>query len=181
MADMAGGDARLARREQRLMCDRCGEPGIGAHAVAMSERPAQRLSGRRWEGNYAQARAGALRAVMDEVRAFSDRQPGLFRSPIVALTWNGEGERFRHFVGIATDETPSGFDRLDLPGMLFATSWHGPEDGDVAAHYGAIMGRLREDGLGHDRTIFDHREEYPPDADPDGPPALRLMVPVLRD
>jgi len=163
------------------MCDRCGEPGIGQHVVAMSERPAQRLVGRHWQGSYAAARAGALRTVMDDIRAFAGRQSGLFRSPVVALTWNDAGERFRHFVGIAAEHAAAGFDEIELPGMLFATSWHGPEDGDVAAHYGAIMVQMRADGLAHDRAVFDHREEYPPDADPEGPPALRLMVPVRRD
>jgi len=163
------------------MCDRCGEPNISAHAVAMSERPAHRLVGRHWSGTYAEARAGALREVMDEIRAFSDQRGGLFRSPVIALTWNDPSDGFRHFVGIAEDDAPSGFDILELPEMLFATSWHGPEDGDVAAHYGAIMGQMRGDGLAHDRAVFDHREEYPPDAEPDGPPMLRLMVPVKRD
>ena len=36
-------------------------------------------------------------------------------------------------------------------------------------------------GMKRNATQFHQREEYPPDVDLAGPPALRLMIPVVRD
>ena len=161
------------------MCDRCGEPGLAAHGVSISERPAQRLVGVMWEGSFAEAADGALKQVMARAKALSDAQAGLWKSPLVTLSWSADGQRLRHFAGIDMDgDMPEGFDAVDLPPMRFATSWHGADDGEVIDHYAGMIGWLRENALRHDRAVLDQREEYPPDADLAGPPALRLMLPI---
>ena len=161
------------------MCDRCGEPGLGAHGVSIMERPAQRLVGLMWEGTFDEARSGALHRLMERIKQFSDAQAGLWKSPIVGISWNDRPDGFRHFVGISSeDPVPDGMAALDLPDMRLAGSWHGEGDGEVVDHLVGMVAWLRESGLPHDRSVFDQREEYPPDVDLSRPPALRLMLPV---
>jgi hypothetical protein len=164
------------------MCDRCGF-GAGAHAISLAERPAHRLVGWFWEGSHAQARDGAIKPVIRRARELSERSSGLWRSPIVGLTWNaGVGNDrpgfFRYFVGIAGDDAPAGGTALDLPEMIFASSWHGADDGGVVEHYMRMIEWIGDEGHARDTVHFAQREEYPNDYDPDGPLSLRLLLPV---
>ena len=171
------------------MCDRCGAFGAGAHGISLSERPAHRLVGYRWEGTHAEARRGAIRPLIVKAKDLSERQAGLWRSPIVGLTWNGlagaglsenaGSDGFRYFVGIAGDVEPADGIAIDLPEMTFASSWHGPDDGEVVEHYMRMIEWVGDEGLTRDSAHFAQREEYPVDYDPDGPLSLRLLLPVL--
>lgn len=159
------------------MCDRCGL-GSGAHAIALTGRPAHRLVGYVWEGSHAEARDGAVKPVIRRVRALSGRMQGLWRSPIVGLTWNDRPGGFRYFVGIAGEAAPEDGAAVDLPEMEFASSWHGPDDGGVVEHYLRMIEWIGDEGLSRDGARFDQREEYPNDHDPDDPLSLRLLLPV---
>lgn len=158
------------------MCDRCGF-GSGAHAVALAERPAHRLVGWFWEGSHAEARQGAIKQVILRARELSERSSGLWRSPIVGLTWNDRPGGFRYFVGIAGDDAPAEGGALDLPEMTFASSWHSGHDG-VVEHYMRMIEWIGDEGHARDTAHFAQREEYPNDYDPDGPLSLRLLLPV---
>lgn len=163
------------------MCDRCGEPGLTRHGFSITERPAHRLIGVNWEGTYEDAARGALHPLLARMQALSAERGGLWRSPIVGLSWNGEDGRLRYFAGIAEDgEAKDGLETLDIPDMELASAWHGPEDGDVIGHYVGMVGWMRETGLTRDHAVFDQREEYPPDADLSGPPVLRIMLALKR-
>jgi hypothetical protein len=163
------------------MCQLCGESSFGAHDISISERPRQLLGGLRWSGTHEQAASGETESLLRRVQAFSASRKAAWKSPIVALSRAlGEGS-FECFAGIAVEPgeaLPAGFDLLDLVEMTVASSWHGQQDGDVVTHYGHILDWIRTSGHRRDRTHYDHREEYPHDADLDAPPALRLMLPV---
>lgn len=162
------------------MCDRCGV--MGAHGISTSERPAHRLAGRLWEGSNAQAAAGAIHPLIEEMKRASARRSALWRSPIVGITWNDRPGGFRYFVGIAIEDGEAaepGMEILDLPEMTFASSWHGADDGNVVEHYLRMIEWISDEGLRRDFSIFHQREEYPSDFDPAGPPALRLLMPVV--
>lgn len=170
------------------MCALCGEAAFGGHAVALSERPAHRLHGLVWRGTHEEAASGSLRRLIGMAKAFSDGRAGLWKSPLVVLSWNEASGGLRCLAGVAVgqDEAlPDGFCAIDLPPMRFASSWHGPQDGDVVAHYGRMIEWLRDNGWRRDTAIFEQREEYPHDADfdgavPDRTLALRLLLPVAR-
>ncbi len=162
------------------MCDRCGT--LGAHGISISERPAHRLAGRMWEGSNAQAAAGALHPLVEEMKQVSARRSALWRSPIVGLTWLDRPDGFRYFVGIAIEDGEAagpGLQTLDLPEMSFASSWHGADDGNVVDHYLRMIEWIEDEGLRRDFSVFHQREEYPPDYDLAGPPVLRLLMPVV--
>lgn len=112
--------------------------------------------------------------------AVARRQTGLFKSPVVALSWNGREGRLRHFVGIA-DGPALGDAVVDLPEISYATAMHGPRDGHVAGRYGSIALWVRERSVAADRNHFDHREEYSADMELDDRASIRLMVPVAGD
>ena len=163
------------------MCLLCGDASVGKHGIAVTERPAHSLAGLFWEGSHREAADGAVHGVIERVKALSDRRASLWKSPIVGLSWNDRPDGFRTFVGIAIDADevlPDGFKRLDLPEMRLASSWHGPEDGEVVAHYGRMIQWVRDEGLAWDVSRFHHREEYPADVDLSRLPALRLLIPI---
>jgi predicted transcriptional regulator YdeE len=162
------------------MCDRCGV--MGSHDISLSERPAHRLVGRFWEGSNAQAASGAIHPLIEGMKQVSASRSGLWRSPIVGLSWNDRPDGFRYFVGIAVEEGEApgtGLEILDMPEMTLASSWHGAEDGNVVEHYLRMIEWLSDMGLQRDFSQFHQREEYPPDIDLAAPLTLRLMMPVV--
>jgi predicted transcriptional regulator YdeE len=166
------------------MCALCDEVGGLGDGVGLSDRPPHRLAGFVWEGSHVEAARGAIHPLFARVRAFADsRDDGLWRSPIVGLSLDEKASGFRYFVAVAVEPgeaVPAGMTAMDMPEMTFASIWHLPEDGDVAAHYERIAGMVRDAGLAWDRSHLLRREEYPPDFDPSQPPSLRLMLPVAR-
>ena len=166
------------------MCLLCSEAAYGGRGIAIMERPAHRLHGLAWEGTDEAAAGGAVRAVIAEVKAWSDGRASLWKSPIAMLSWNDRPGGFRCFVGIAPEEgeaLPEGFSAIDLPEMRFVAAWHGPDDGLVVSRYGAMIDWLRGSGYRRDATQFHQREEYPHDADLGRPHTLRLMLPVVSE
>lgn len=188
------------------MCLLCGD---AAHnGIALTHRPAQLLGGLWWRGTFAEARlpkpdrdvinatgakeservAGGLplhiypHPSLEALKSFSDSRSAIWKGPIVALAQNLDCDHFAYFVGIAMEDgtsLPAGFETLELPEMAFASSWHGPDDGDVPAHYARMSAWLQTSGHRRATSGFAQREEYPHDVDLSLPPALRLLLPVL--
>lgn len=161
------------------MCQLCEENEGDFSGFAVIERPAETLVGIAWEGSHGQAAAGSVHATLKSLQARLGRG-GLWSGPIVGLSFNDRPEGFRYFVGVAADEVKDagGLLRIDLPTRRHVASWHGEADGDVVAHYGRMIGWLAVQGLARPEAGPHHREEYPRDGDFDGPPVLRLMLPV---
>ena len=164
------------------MCLLCGED-VARHDVALSERPAQRLHGLVWAGSYEEAASsGAIGRMIGRVRDHSQNRSALWKSPIVGLSWNDAGEgRLRYFAGFAPEDgeaAPEGYETVEVPEMMFASSWHGADDGDVVAHYGRIVEWVNDRNISRDTRHFDQREEYPADVELSGSPTLRLLLPV---
>jgi predicted transcriptional regulator YdeE len=167
------------------MCLLCGDATIRSHSISIAERPAQLLAGKSWSGSYGAAADGATLAVLEAVQQFSAQRASAWKSPIVALSRSEREGFFDYFAGIAVEEgeaLPADFVFYDLPEMTVASSWHGQSDGDVVTHYDAILDWLRGSGYARDRSLYDHREEYPHDGNlRDDKPSLRLMLPVVLE
>ena len=163
------------------MCQWCaGDEEVRGDFIIVA-RPAQEFVGRLWEGTYSQAAAGAIHAVLNEVKAFSGGLPDLWAGPLVGISWNDRPDGFRYFVGVETNmETGVASDwmRLSLPEMRLVTSWHSNQDGDVTDHYVRMIRWLEAGGHRWDKNLLHHREEYPPHADFSQAPVLRLMLPL---
>lgn len=166
------------------MCALCDEIGGLGGGVGLSDRPPHRLAGLAWEGTRAAAANRAVHPLFARVRAFADgRESGLWRSPIVSLSLDERADGARYLVAVAIgsgEAVPAGMTVMDMPETTYASAWHHPEDGDVAARYRTMADMVREAGLAWDRSRLFRREEYPPDFDPSQPFSLRLMLPVAR-
>ncbi|WP_157018991.1 GyrI-like domain-containing protein [Mesorhizobium xinjiangense] len=163
------------------MCQLCETGELGAAGFGVVTRPAEQLAGIAWAGSFADARAGAVRALLSGVQARVGQGNGLWASPIIALSWNDRPDGFCSFVGIAAEEADPAmaFDtRLALPSTTCATAWHAAGDGDVVRHYGRMIEWIASLGHTRDTGSYHHREEYPRDADFDAAPELRLMIPI---
>ncbi|WP_187971913.1 GyrI-like domain-containing protein [Aquibium microcysteis] len=161
------------------MCQLCDENVRTRSDFAVIERPAETLVGLDWEGRYGEAAAGAVRATLRSLQTRVGKGD-LWSGPLVGLSFNDRPDGFRYFVGAAAGEVgdAEGLVRIDLPARRHVASWHGEADGDVVAHYGRMIGWLASQGLKRAETGPHHREEYPRDGDFDGPPILRLMLPL---
>ena len=104
----------------------------------------------------------------------------LWSGPIVGLSFDNGSVGFRYFVGVAAGDgkDADGLQCVNLPARRHVASWHGEADGDVVTHYGRMIGWLATQGLARSTGGYHHREEYPRDGDFDGPPILRLMLPL---
>lgn len=163
------------------MCLMCGDAGATRHGISLTERPPHVLGGAWWRGTFGQAATGALHPLIEAVRDFSEARDAVWKSPIVGLSMNQRADGFDYFAGVAVEDgdiLPSAFVRLAVPEMVFASSWHGAEDGEVIAHYGAMVEWLKLDGHVLDATFCNQREEYPHDVDFARASALRLMLPI---
>ncbi|BCH25137.1 hypothetical protein MesoLjLc_48240 [Mesorhizobium sp. L-8-10] len=161
------------------MCARCGE--FGSHRFAIAERAPQRLRGLVWEGTYAEAAAGAIHPLIEEMKIAAAAEDDPWSRMIIGISWNDRPDGFRYFVGIEAAEymaPAAGHRLLSLPAMRFACVWHGPDDGDVVKHYGRMIDWIETEGQERDVSILHHREEYPADFDLAGPPVLRVMLPL---
>lgn len=164
------------------MCLLCGSGAAsGASFMALTERPAHKLHGLAWSGTHEEASAGAIRRLIERVKAHSDGRTSPWKSPIVGISWDDRPDGFRHFVGVAPDPgevLPEGFEALELEQTDLASSWHGPADGEVVEHYGRMIAWAAEHGYNWDTDRFHHREEYPHDIDLAAPLRLRLLIPI---
>ncbi|HWK66978.1 MAG TPA: AraC family transcriptional regulator [Rhizobiaceae bacterium] len=146
-------------------------------------RPSEQLRGIFWEGTYAQAAAGALHPLIEAVKTWQRADADPLASAITGISWNDRPDGFRFFAGTNAGAIHStihdGRQVLSLPAMRLASIWHGPEDGDVVQHYGAMLEWIERSGEKRDTSILHHREEYPSDIDLAAPPVLRLMLPLV--
>ncbi len=165
------------------MCLLCGPAPSTFGEFGIAERPAEEFSGIFWEGAHEDAAAGAVRAVLKTVQARAGgATASLWDGPIVAVSWSVAPGWFRTFVGIEAgrdDPAKDGWEKLTLPAQKYVSAWHGAQDGDVVERYGRMIEWVRM--VGHARAADGphHREEYPRDGDFDGPPVVRLMLPVV--
>jgi predicted transcriptional regulator YdeE len=161
------------------MCVMCED---GADVTIMT-RHAQRLLGLRWEGSHAQAATGALHPLNAEMRRRSSARRTMWKTPVVALSWNDRQDGLRYFVGIEPEPGEDLGDDLtavELPSISYATAWHGPDAGTVPAHYGRMLEWVRLHGRTWWPNTHHHREEYPPHAGSSADGGLRLMLPLAH-
>ena len=128
------------------MCALCGD-GRRVHATSITERPRQLLGGIFWSGSFGEASSGgAIDSAIAAVSGFAVARKAMWKSPIVGLSRNDRTDGFDYFAGVAVEAgeaLPEGFATLELAEGVFASSWHGPEDGDVVEHYARMIEWLR--------------------------------------
>lgn len=146
----------------------------------IAERPAQRITGRLWEGTFVEAADGAIHRLIAEAQEHRRRSHPKDHSALIGLAWDVRTDGFRYLVGY-TGEDRSTFvepEHLDLPAMRFATTMHRPEDGDVFVQYRKMFDWIAAAGYAADTGHLHYREEYEAGFISPAASSLRLMVPI---
>lgn len=144
------------------------------------ERPAQRITGRIWEGTFVEAADGAIHRLIAEAQEHRRISHPRDRSALIGLSWDVRPESFRYLVGYVGEDS-STFDRpehMDLPAMRFATTMHHPEGGDVFVQYRNMYDWIAAAGYVVDDSRLHYREEYEAGFVSPSASSLRLMVPI---
>ncbi|WP_417067097.1 GyrI-like domain-containing protein [Niveibacterium terrae] len=131
--------------------------------------PPIRLAGLIWEGSYAQAAAGAIGEVMNELRRRLALAPN---ARIIGVSWTGRPGGFRHFCGVevgSRDVAADDLARIEIPSLICLSMPH--RGGDATDAYAFLM--AERDRLGllacDDPSMIDELLE-------DG--SMRLWLPV---
>ncbi|MQW86870.1 GyrI-like domain-containing protein [Sinorhizobium saheli] len=146
----------------------------------IARRPAQRITGRIWEGTFVEAADGAVHRLIAETQEHRRRTHPRDHSALIGLSWNVRPEGFSYLVGYVGDDhtTFAEPEHRDLPAMLFATTIHHPEDGDVFVQYRRMYDWIAAEGHIVDATCLQYREEYEAGFVSPSASSLRLMVPI---
>ncbi|HXV28802.1 MAG TPA: GyrI-like domain-containing protein [Sinorhizobium sp.] len=146
----------------------------------IAERPAQRITGRLWEGTFVEAADGAIHRLIAETQEHRRRTHPRDHSALIGLSWDVRPEVFRYLVGYV-GEDHSTFVRpehVELPAMRLATTMHHPDCGDVFVQYQKMYDWIAAEGHLVDPTHFHCREEYEAGFVSPSASSLRLMVPI---
>ncbi|PDT54327.1 MULTISPECIES: GyrI-like domain-containing protein [Sinorhizobium] len=146
----------------------------------IAERPAQRVTGRLWDGTFIEAADGAIHRLIAETQEHRRRTHPRDHAALIGLSWNVRPEGFTYLLGYAGEdhETFAAPDHMDLPAMRFATTMHHPEGGDVFVQYRKMFEWIAAAGHFVDQTHLHYREEYAPGFVSPSASSLRLMVPI---
>ncbi|OHV81270.1 GyrI-like domain-containing protein [Ensifer sp. LCM 4579] len=146
----------------------------------IAERPAQRITGRLWEGTFVEAADGAIHRLIAEAQEHRRRNYPTDRSALIGLAWDITPDAFRYLVGYAGEDhkTFNEPEHLDLPAMRFVTTMHRPEDGDVFVQYRKMFDWIDAAGYAPDSSRLHYREEYEAGFISPAASSLRMMVPI---
>lgn len=146
----------------------------------IAERPAQRITGRLWEGTFVEAADGAIHRLIAETQEHRRLTHPRDHSALIGLSWDVRPDGFRYLVGYVGDDRTT-FVRpghVDLPPMRFATTMHHPEGGDVFVQYQKMCDWIAAEGYAVDTSHLHYREEYEAGFVSPLASSLRLMVPI---
>ncbi|APG85355.1 GyrI-like domain-containing protein [Sinorhizobium americanum] len=146
----------------------------------IAERPAQRVTGRLWDGTFIEAADGAIHRLIAETQEHRRRTHPRDHAALIGLSWNVRPEAFTYLIGYAGEdhETFAAPEHIDLPPMRFATTMHHPEGGDVFVQYRKMFEWIAAAGHVIDQSHLHCREEYAPGFVSPSASSLRLMVPI---
>ncbi|WP_026618808.1 effector-binding domain-containing protein [Ensifer sp. WSM1721] len=144
------------------------------------ERPAQRVTGRLWEGTFVEAADGAIHRLVAEAQEHRRRSHPHDHSALIGLSWNVRSEGFSYLVGYVGEDraTFAEPDHMDLPAMRFVTTMHHPEGGDVFVQYRKMFDWVAAEGHIVDTSYLHYREEYEAGFVSPSASSLRLMIPI---
>lgn len=136
----------------------------------LTAHPPRRLAGLAWEGTYAEAAAGAIRRLMEELESKLGERP----ETLWGVSWEDRPDGFRHFVGIESEEVVPGLESLDLPALSSLSADHA--GGDATGVYGELQATRDARGLvrrpGGPDMLDEHRR--------DGSPPMRAHLVVSQ-
>jgi len=152
--------------------------------IEVIARPAFAAVGMRWEGTFAEAGAGGIRAVQRNLASRLAEIEGRTDDGILlGLSYHAspDASSFVHYAAVRVDgrgATPDGMARVDVPALTYAATAH-RKGQSIDATYRNLYRWIEQQGLSVLEGSLTHCEEYPLAQDPDDPdPEFAIWIPV---
>jgi predicted transcriptional regulator YdeE len=143
-----------------------------------------RAVGLRWEGTFAEAGAGGIRAVQSELRRRLSEISGIVNpAELLGLSYhaNPGATGFVHYCAVEVsgeDEIPAGMTVVEVPARSYAQCRHLKGE-SIDRSYSNIYAWIEAQGFAAHRGDLTHFEVYPMAQDPYGPdPEFTIRIPV---
>lgn len=156
--------------------------------AALTKKEAFQAVGLKWEGTFAEAGAGGIRAVQLQLQQRLDEIPyAIHKETMLGLSYHAfpGGEGFIHYAAVEVervDKLPEGMVAVSVPTLTYACCEHRKEH-SIEQSYNNIYAWIREQGCKeYSPDHLTHFEKYPMNQDPYGDgPEFTIMIPVQAD
>jgi predicted transcriptional regulator YdeE len=161
-------------------------------SVSVSEptivfKPSFSAIGLKWEGTFAEAGAGSIRAIQEKLR---QRLPDIVNRAseegFYGLSYHAHpgAPGFIHYAAVEvsgeTESIPNEMERIKVPGLTYAKCEH-RKGQSIDASYRNIYLWIESQGYKLDDAELTHFEVYPLDQDPYEPdPEFTIMIPIAK-
>lgn len=150
-------------------------------AVLVS-KPSFLAVGIRWEGTFAEAGEGGIRAVQTEViRRLSEIRHVVDSETLLGLSYHHEGDSFIHYAALEVEQVediPEGMTSVTVPALTYAKTEHKKGD-NIDSSYTNIFAWIEKKGYPLHNGDVTHFERYRVAQDPYAKdPEFTIMIPV---
>ncbi|HAG01157.1 MULTISPECIES: effector binding domain-containing protein [Paenibacillus] len=153
--------------------------------AALTTKEAFQAVGLKWEGTFADAAAGGIRAVHRQLQERLEEIPhAIHKDTMLGLSYHAfpGGEGFIHYAAVEVEKlgkVPDGMVNVSVPTLTYAACQHSKEQA-IEASYTNIYNWIKEQGYKeYSPDHLTHFEKYPMSQDPyDDHPEFVIMIPV---
>ncbi|WLD93065.1 GyrI-like domain-containing protein [Alkalihalobacillus sp. AL-G] len=154
--------------------------------VIVSEKGFQAV-GLKWEGTFAEAAAGHIRKVHEEMhRRLKEIQHVVDPDTLQGLSYHAspDGTGFTHYAVVKVEsvaEVPEGMVSITVPDLMYAQCEH-YKGQSIDQSYNNIYAWIANQGYEHNNVDdLTHFEKYPMKQDPyDESPEFSILIPVVK-
>ncbi|RUT33396.1 AraC family transcriptional regulator [Paenibacillus zeisoli] len=155
-----------------------------SHDITIVEKPAFQAVGMEWKGTFAEAGAGGIRQVIQQMHERKqDIQHVSDPETLLGLSYHVTEGGFTHYSVLqvsAVHEIPEGMVSVSVPALSYARLEHRKRQ-DIDKSYEHIFAWIEEQGYKKAPGDLTHCEEYPVGQDPyTGDPEFNILIPILR-
>lgn len=149
-------------------------------------KPAFHAVGLKWEGTFAEAAAGGIRLVHQEIqRRFREIPHVVNPDKLLGLSYHAqpEGNGFTHYAVVEVakvEQIPSGMVQVSVPTLTYAKYEH-RKGLEIEQSYQNIYAWIEQQGFSPLKGGLTHFEEYPMNQDPHTKaPEFTILIPILK-
>ncbi|PAK49433.1 GyrI-like domain-containing protein [Paenibacillus sp. 7541] len=153
--------------------------------ASITTKPAFQAVGIKWEGTYAEAGAGGIRAIHEQLQERLAEIPyAIHKDTMLGLSYHAHpgAEGFTHYATVEVEKVgdiPEGMVAIAVPELTYATCHHAKQQ-NIQQSYTNVYNWIREQGYQEKAPDgLTHLEQYPMEQDPyDDQPEFVIMIPV---
>jgi len=156
--------------------------------AAVTRKPAFQAVGLKWEGTFAEAGAGGIRAVQRTLQERLAEIPhAIHADTLLGLSYHAApgGDGFIHYAVVEVErieEVPEGMVTISVPALTYAACSH-RKGQSIDQSYNNIYAWIAEQGYSEYKPDhLTHFEQYPMSQDPyTDDPEFMIMIPVQTE